>query len=67
MIVLLNHIIRKEEFGRHVRAGLGSSYSRALEIFELYGGTCSWLVTNYLLWGIRSKKELQVLRALEVF
>ena len=67
MVVYFNHIINREEFEAYVRAGLGSNYARALEIFELYGGHCSFLVTNYLVWGFRKKKELQVLQALEAF
>ncbi len=67
MVVLLTNTIHEKEFEGYVRAGLGSNYARALEVFELYGEACSWLVTNYLVWGLRMKKELQVLQALEAF
>ncbi|OGY41566.1 MAG: hypothetical protein A2Y67_02405 [Candidatus Buchananbacteria bacterium RBG_13_39_9] len=57
--------IKEAKFAEILKKGLGSSYPRALTIFQNYGQALAFDVTNVLLYASEQNKIEEVLNILE--
>ena len=58
-------VVNEQDFSAFLKEKLGDHYDRALKVFQDYGKSVSWDITNVLLHAVDKQKISEVLDTLE--